>query len=176
MLRYGSICNTSPHSFLHPRQTAFAGFWCSPRRSTQSPCSPYRCEASGLYTPVRLHLHMQDPQCRGYSSPAVDTHPCSHSSHHSHPLAQRRICQCCHPAHPVRKQHRGPVRSVLCRMIRCNFRIQIEGRTNAVISLIGCITQNIPLRGHKSHIMVTGCNRCTQPIVPCYTASVFAIW
>ena len=25
------------------------------------------------------------------------------------------------PAHPVRKQHRGPVRSVLCRMIRCNF-------------------------------------------------------
>ena len=110
-----------PTAFLHPRQTAFAGFWCSPRRSTQSPCSPYRCEASGLYTPVRLHLHMQDPQCRGYSSPAVDTHPCSHSSHHSHPLAQRRICQCCHPAHPVRKQHRGPVRSVLCRMIRCNF-------------------------------------------------------
>ena len=126
-----------------------------------------------MYTPVRLHLHMQDPQCRGYSSPAVDTHPCSHSSHHSHPLAQRRICQCCHPAHPVRKQHRGPVRSVLCRMIRCNFPYSDRRQDERRNIPYRCVTQNIPLRGHKSHIMVTGCNRCTQPIVPCYTASVF---
>ena len=103
-----------PTAFLQPRQTAFAGFGVALAQYTITMFS-LSLRASGLYTPVRLHLHMQDPQCRGYSSPAVDTHPCSHSSHHSHPLAQRRICQCCHPAHPVRKQHRGPVRSVLCR-------------------------------------------------------------
>ena len=109
-----------PTAFLHHRQTAFAGFWCSPRRSTKLPCFPYRCEASGLYTPVRLHWNMQYPQCTMYSSSAADTHPCSHSSHRSHHLAQLRICQWCNPAHSVRKQHRG-LHSFLRRMIRCNF-------------------------------------------------------
>ncbi len=45
------------------------------------------------------------------------------------------------------------------------FRIQIEGRTNAVISCIGCVTQNIPLRGFRRISWFTGCNRYTQPIV-----------